>query len=432
MRELPGVEKLAYLLSKARSASEVDQIWMSTGLKGTITAIVALEDYKRANIPGAVKKYAKGDEAVLVPYFSGGEVYFLNDRILFSYHQQGRADFKIDYSFMFDTNMASYVDALMRGRPLKTMHHRVVAFVDDILNDDLNFDYFYYMAENVKEVKNIHQCAAYSPLKFWKTLSKKFRNNLVSLQLFRSIDCAEYKRTSNPKPRFTHREAARRAINFSHSYYASEEGRAQVLSFALMQRVILLQVIGMVKIQLSSNKSAKHKISEFFDYVNDVVGVYLDREAIVAHKYFVDPRLISMLEKIKKSQKAPRRLLKKLDNIAWDMAAPRLMETLIMSQGMGDFFIPMFISFDGGLKQVLKAYEVKGVVFDSRRGGLIPLPRVNTEDYFKAHGCADALLKISEKRDERSDKPTANRDTVHQLIKREYGVLRKLLSTRGR
>ena len=33
MRELPGVEKLAYLLSKARSASEVDQIWMSTGLK---------------------------------------------------------------------------------------------------------------------------------------------------------------------------------------------------------------------------------------------------------------------------------------------------------------------------------------------------------------------------------------------------------------
>ena len=320
----------------------------------------------------------------------------------------------------------------MRGRPLKTMHHRVVAFVDDILNDDLNFDYFYYMAENVKEVKNIHQCAAYSPLKFWKTLSKKFRNNLVSLQLFRSIDCAEYKRTSNPKPRFTHREAARRAINFSHSYYASEEGRAQVLSFALMQRVILLQVIGMVKIQLSSNKSAKHKISEFFDYVNDVVGVYLDREAIVAHKYFVDPRLISMLEKIKKSQKAPRRLLKKLDNIAWDMAAPRLMETLIMSQGMGDFFIPMFISFDGGLKQVLKAYEVKGVVFDSRRGGLIPLPRVNTEDYFKAHGCADALLKISEKRDERSDKPTANRDTVHQLIKREYGVLRKLLSTRGR
>lgn len=191
MRELPGIEELAYLLSKARSASEVDRVWMSTGLKENVTAIVALEDYARANIPNAVKKYAKGDDAVLVPYFSGGEVYFLNDKILFSYCQQGRADFKVDYSLMFDTNMASYVNALMRGRSLKTMHHRVVAFVDDILNDDLNFDYFYYMAENVKEVKNIHQCAAYSPLRFWKTLSKKFRSNLVSLQLFRSIDCAE-------------------------------------------------------------------------------------------------------------------------------------------------------------------------------------------------------------------------------------------------
>ncbi|AZF48250.1 MULTISPECIES: hypothetical protein [unclassified Pseudomonas] len=427
MSELPGLQEVAYLLSKAQSASEVDQIWMLAGLKENMTVIIALEEYKRANIPTAVKKYAKGKDSVLVPYFSGGEVYFLNSAILLSYFERGRADFKIDYSLMFDTNMASYVDALMRGRPLKSMHNRVISFVDDILSDDLNFDYFYYMAENVKEVKNIHQCPTASPLAFWRTLSKAFRRNLVSLQLFRSIDCAEYRRSSNPKPRFTHWEAARRAITFSHSYYASKEGRERALSFVLMQRVILLQVIGIVKIQLSSNKSAKYKISEFFDYVNDVVGVYLDREAIVAHKYFVEPRLIKMLEKIKRGPKIPRRLLKKLDNIAWDMAAPRYMETLIMSQGEGDFFIPMFISFDGGLKQLMNAYQVKGVVFDNRRGGLIPLPLINTEEYFEAHGCADALLKIGEQKKARSDKLPPNRHDLHQLIKREYAALRKLL-----
>lgn len=429
MTDALKMQTLAYFLSKAKSALAVNQLWMSTGSKADVTAIVALEDYKRSNIPASIRKYTKGDDAVLTHYFSGGEVYFITDEVLKAYHEKGRADFRIDYSLMFDTNMASYVNALVRGRPLKSMHQKVVAFVDDILNDDLNFDFFYYMVENVKEVRNIHDPSDLSPLLFWKTLKKRFRENLVSLQLFRSIDCAEYKRTSNPKPIFSHREAARQAVNYSYSFYASEAGRQHVLNFSLMQRRILLQVIGMVRIQLSSNKSAKNKFLEFVDYVNDVAGVYLDREAIVAHKYFLEPRSISMLEKIKKTsgQKGQKRLLKRLDNIAWDMAAPRFMETLIMSQSEGDFFVPMFISFDRGLKQLLDAYEVKGVIFESRHGNLIPLPLVSTEDYLTENGCAEALLKITENKDMRFAKPAADRGELHEMIKREYKALRKLL-----
>lgn len=89
--------------------------------------------------------------------------------------------------------------------------------------------------------------------------------------------------------------------------------------------------------------------------------------------------------------------------------------------------MPMFISFDGGLKQLLNAYEVKGVIFDSRRGSLIPLPRVSTEDYFTEHGCAEALLKISENKDHRMAKPSADRAELHGLIKREYKALRAFL-----
>ena len=425
----PGMQTLAYFLSKATSTADVNQLWMSMGLESDMTAIVALEDYKRSNIPASILKYTKGDQAVLSRYFSGGEVYFVNDKILKDYYEKGRSDFKIDYSLMFDTNMATFVDALVRGRPLKSMHHKVVGFVDDILNDNLNFDFFYYMVENVKTIRGVHARIDDSPLLFWKSLNRDFRVNLVSLQLFRSIDCDEYKRTSNPKPIFTHREAVRRAIAYTYDFYASEEGRDHILSFALMQRVILLQVIGMVRIQLSSNKSAKNKMLEFIDFVNDVVGVYLDREAIIAHKYFLEPLSVSMLEKIKKGGggKKQKRVLKRLDNAAWDMAAPRYMEKLIMSQGEGDFFVPMFISFDGGLSQLLKAYEVKGVIFDSHRGNLIPLPLVSSEDYFSENGCTDALLKISANRDKRLAKPPANRGELHELLKREYRALRSLL-----
>lgn len=70
---------------------------------------------------------------------------------------------------------------------------------------------------------------------------------------------------------------------------------------------------------------------------------------------------------------------------------------------------------------------MKGVVFDSRRGDLIPLPLVNSEDYFSENGCTDVLLEISANRDKRLAKPPANRDELHELLKREYRALRSLL-----
>jgi hypothetical protein len=254
---------------------------------------------------------------------------------------------------------------------------------------------------------------------------------MVSLQVFRSIDCEAYKRTLSPKAQFSYREAAREAIEFSYNFYMSDDGKRSVLSFVLLQRVILLHLIGMIRIQLSSSKGVKKKMTEYFEFVNDVVGSYLDRESIIAHKYFADRSQVRLLESIKVGM-SPVRLLKRLDNIAWDIAAPRFMERLIVDGGNGRYFIPMFMSLDSKMREVLSLYPVKGVVFNRKSGAFTPIAEVPTAEYFEKHGCLDELARLHSEpvRLKRLSRPRLDRSAIHSLIRKEYGTLRRIVQRR--
>src|SRR5690606_36452412 len=118
-----------------------------------------------------------------------------------------------------------------------------IPLIDEILHDGLNFDFLFYMVENIKNITNLVCNEQKSKISFWRSLGKDFRSNLVSLQIFRSIDSKEYKRTSSPRPLFTYRDAARRAVDFAYDFYASEVGNEHIHSFLLVQRLILLQLI---------------------------------------------------------------------------------------------------------------------------------------------------------------------------------------------
>lgn len=423
------VNACMYVLSKAEDPSDAELAWALLQRKhSALSAMVALSSYDRAVMPSSVKKYIAQPNNFLVPYFATEKMYFLDDELVSEMYSSGEFQFCIDYTLMFDTNIATYVNKLVRGESLGNIQSRVVALVHDILHDDLNFDHLFYMAENVKNV--LPQIARNTPSKiqFWRSLEKNFRRNLVSLQIFRSIDCQEYKRTSNLRPQFSYRQAARHAIDFTYDFYASEVGKDHILNFVLLQKMILLQLIGMVRIQLSSDKNAKYKMGEYFRYIHNVVGAYFDRETIIAHKYFIDRKTLTILEKIKKGS-GKVRLLKRLDNIAWDMAAPRFMEKLIVAGGEGRYFIPMFLTFDSGLRELLGHYPVKGVMFNKQTGSFAPIPEINTRDYFKQHGCQNEIDHLFSEpvRSERLSRERPTRSSIHRLILREYRTLRSLI-----
>lgn len=431
------VQLCASILAKAKTPDDALIAWSCMQAQHPdLVGIVCLDFYKRSALPWSVKKYTNTPLNYLVPYFESEHIYFLEDDLLRDMIGSGVVNFGIDYTLMLDTNIASYINKLVRGEPLGGMQNKIIPLIDEILYDDLNFDSLFYMVENVKNVINLIGKEHKSKISFWRSLDKDFRSNLVSLQIFISIDCKEYKRTSNPKTILTYRNATRRAINCAFDFYATEIGKAHMLDFVLVQRLVLLQLIGMVKIQLSSNRSASNKMADYFNYIHEVVGAYFDRESIIAHKYFLDRNSIGILNKMQKGMPLFG-LLKKLDNIAWDMTAPRFMEKLIISMttaGEGRYFIPMFVSFDNKLRELFSLFPVKGAIYSKLERGLIPLPKINTLEYFQSHGCGDYIEHLHSEalKMERMSRPKPTRLSVHRCIKREYRELRKIISPKKR
>ncbi len=299
-----------------------------------------------------------------------------------------------------------------------------------MLVDNINFDYLFYLTENTKQVylNTYFLKNSATPLEFWKKLNKEFRWNLVCLELFRGIDCKKYKVSpSGPESIFSFPGAVRNCVNYTYDFYATERGKLQTEKTLRLQRIILLCLIAMYRIQFSSKKGARKKIEEYFSFIQNTVGVFLDREAILAHKYFTERKDIPFLNQVNLGA-MPNKFLKTLDNIAWDMAAPRFMEVLIASGGETEFMAPFFISFDHDLRSMLNDFLIKSVIINSKTGALIPIPEVNTKNYFIENGC-ESIIKyfFSQKAtDQRRNRYLHDLKDINFSILREYRKLRRV------
>lgn len=237
--------------------------------------------------------------------------------------------------------------------------------------------------------------------KFWESLDKGFRQNLVSLQLFRDVDCQHYQKSRKLKFNISYEEALGRSIDFTYQFYASPERQELITFFLFLQKTILFQLLAILKIQFSSKRGAKNKTREFLEFVQKE-GVYFDRETIAAHKYFHDSKTIRIFESVNRGTQTD--LWGKIDNLAWDMTAPRFMETMIALQEPGTFMVPFFLTFDRNLRELIRCYPVKAAIIDRRSEGVLPIPLFSTHKYFEKEKCWHIISNFfsEEKQKERS------------------------------
>jgi hypothetical protein len=393
-----------------------------------LRAIVALENYDKQTFPSIINKFLSDSSEYILPYFKTTRLYFVNDEVLKNMALKGKSQIAIDYSFMLDTNICSYVNKIVHGKKIGNLQKKVSSLIHDIIYHDLNFDHMFYMIENLKQVNPINLSSSVSKLGFWKSLDKNFRTNLVSLHLFKTVDNEAFKKEFIPKFKSTYIDAARNAVNYTYDFYMSEIGKDKTYNYLWLQRLTLLNLIGMLKIQLSSKKSAKNKMNDYFLYMNDVVGVYLDREAIIAYKYFENRNNFRMLDKINKGRVA-KQLLKKLDNIAWDLVSPRIMEQLIVDLSGEKFFIPFFLTADADLKQLISLFPIKAEVFSKKGDVFTPLPVINSYDFFKSVGCEKVAIHylFGPMKSLRLSQPQQTIGSIHKKIIQQYRELRKAI-----
>ena len=423
------IENFAKMLSFAKKPSDLAEANLILGESAYgIRAMVSF----RINDPDCGFPVIPTDRFVIkdyvVPYLSDNYVYVMqHDRLI-------RPGYVIDHTITLDSNLASHVNEIIRTKSLKGLPPDVMSAFDALLKQNINFDYMLYWLENIKQAYPIalkmRERGIISPIKFWKALKKGFRRNAVSLFLFRDIDSNHYARTGSLKFDNTYIRAFRETVDFCFEFYGSDEGNGIIKDIFLpLQRTMMILLLVILRVQFSSSEGPRKKTKKFLEIMQDEM-VYFDRETIMAFRYFKKRSSISFLEIINPGGKQ-RDLLRKIDNLAWDMTWPRYAEWFITNAGQGDYLILFFLSFDRKLRELLKFYEVKAAIIDKDRRILIPVPKMNTYDYFKKEGFSDFSKYFSEDM-KKGREPKAGRElqTLESSIRKRYRELRASLGWR--
>jgi len=426
--DTPEFKQLAAALRLTKNQVQLDSIQqnLSSRLHGIriVASFPVSEPYLKPpfNFPNIfTMKY-------FTPYLCNPNLYYFHHSPLILPH-----DRDLDYTVTFDTNFASYIKTVVKNNTIQVLSGDIQQTFDYVLANGFNFDPLFYFVENIKLARPVamrmKNKGAFTPIEFWNSLNEYFRSNMVYLQLFINIDDLSYSSTRNFKFNISLQEAEAKAIDFAYNFYASPEYSFLANDYLLPnQRLGLLYLLAMLRVQYSSNKSAKNKLTEFLNFVQERGIVFLERETIVAFEYFKDRSNVPILNSINEGCN-PNGLLTKIDNIAWDFAACRFLEQLFAVHPTGDFYIPFFLSFDKNLRELIKIYPVKAVVVDSESGYVHSVPDININEYFMKNGCWDIWSEFAteEKRAERNSRIVNDDKETLSRIRTEYKRLRNAL-----
>ncbi len=426
-------ENMCFAISKSQNPSDLllACLPISYSLKNHMV-MCCLSDYQRQVAPKAISQLPKEVKEYIIPYFEHEKIYFINEKLIANLANHQGTQYPIDYSISFDSNFASYIGAVIRGKNLGKKHNIIIKTLDSIIYNDLNFDSLFYSTENIKQTVNILSNKKYNHVnawEFWKLLDKDFKWNIVALELFKGINCQHYKKTLEPKSIYTFNQAFKNAVKNTFNFYASVEGRKFCNYILYAQRQILLLLIKIVSIQFKSKKKERAKITELLDFMHNEIGIYFDREMIIAGMYYSDRNSVPFLQVVNTGGQQIR-LLKKLDNLAWDMISARFLEKFIGNGGEGQFFIPYFLTFDSKLKKLYELYRVKAAIIDKNSQTVVPIPCLNSESFLNKYNIKKEEYNryfSNEAKKNRSQKIQLNNQQVFNMIKLEYRTLRHTL-----
>ncbi len=251
--------------------------------------------------------------------------------------------------------------------------------------------------------------------------------NLYYLELFKSINQQSYINGNEIEYMISENEAKQRTDELINIFYKTNN-KDKLKVFIDMHQNITLLLIGIWQIQFSSKASAKNKMKMLFEFVINKLGIYYERELITAFKYFENTQSVGMLNKINKGGNQEG-LLERIENIAWDFLVPRVMEFQININKEKSFYIPLFLSHDKKLKELIRLFKIKGVLLNKENMEYIPISDLNTTQFFEERGLLDSLerLKSEEVMAKRARVREENINNNYEIINTEIEKLTQLL-----
>lgn len=264
-----------------------------------------------------------------------------------SLKNQGKYFLKYGYCLELDTQTVSYLASLMSGRKLEKdivlSMNTLVAVLKQIQCD---YSCFPYIFENSIKVKD-NRCEKLDTLLFFEYFKNNVFNDLKYPVLNEDV-LLKY---------------AKSAEDYLTSCSQMVIDRDRICLYNIYKAIycILLET---VIIEFSTQSCLKKKLLSLFEFINNKLGVYLEREIAVCYGYLKKAYDIRNVF-FKKIQINSHNLLRSLRGMAWDLTHIRILEylTAVDISMMNTLFFHYLVSFDRGLRVILKYYPVDRILF---------------------------------------------------------------------
>ena len=161
-----------------------------------------------------------------------------------------------------------------------------------------------------------------------------------------------------------------------------------------MQKALYVLLLKTVCIEFTNRKSAKNKVMELFDFVNEQLGFIAERELEVCYYYFNHHEKTKKF--FKKVQKNSKDLLHTINGMAWDLIHIRLIEQQFTLKPTDEvrFAIHVLLTYDDGLKEILQINPIEQIVFYKD----IPIPKLKHFWIDNIPGAKEKLLSEENRR----------------------------------
>lgn len=156
-------------------------------------------------------------------------------------------------------------------------------------------------------------------------------------------------------------------------YQLMEQGNQneRMSSFWKRQEASYLLLLKAVIINFSSNRNARHKFEELFNFVNDDLGVVLEREMVICYHFFNRDHLVDKF--FKRIQTTNKDLIKDIYGMSWDLFHIRHMEFMMGKQLLEEASYTVFslLTFDRGMAECIEVCPIRKYIISEEK--LYPL-----------------------------------------------------------
>lgn len=425
-----GVGELLYDLVRVENPSVMQVVWHKHAeLTKKHKLMITLENYKANVFPGNLISLINNPDSNFLYYLNPDKILFFDSNVMQLILQDEEVKVKVDYSIMLDTNYTSYIEKFLKNynQPNFEDENTYMTF-DALLKNNFNYDYTFYLIENYHNLFS----AGEERYSIKNPDHIKLYKNLLNVELFKSINHALY--LQKGKIEFLNTETeAKQNTDLIIDMIFSDKNKEMLSMFIEYHRTMTLLLIGIWNIQFSSNQNAKNKMKKLFMFIEEKVGIFFERELVLAYNYFENYNSVSMLNTINKGN-PPKNLKKTIKNIAWDFLVPRIMEIQINAYKDDAYFVPFLLTGDRKLKELMRQFKIKGFLTAENTNEFVPFSNLETTKFFEEKGLKDILesLQTKEVLEKRNLVRVHNEENISQVILEELNELASLLNYNGK